>query len=176
MWSSWYLRGVPSIPILIDSSPSAIRTYSVFYPPKNASSFPATSAQWSFTRHCCWHRNFYFCSSFFQDVLEFLIFRINEGNTTQSSGIIELWVLDSPFFLFFAFWCIRHLFPHYLATHCRVLRSFLFPHQILPGPCTSVRWFLNQENESRETCPCMRQVSFSINIPVIVNMFVRHHV
>ena len=34
----------------------------------------------------------------------------------------------------------------------------------------------HSKNESRQTCPRIRQLSFSINIPVIVNMFFRHHI
>ena len=33
-----------------------------------AASFPATSAQWSFTKHCCWHRNFQNSTSILHDI------------------------------------------------------------------------------------------------------------
>ena len=59
-----------------------------------ATSFPARTM---FTRHCCWHRNFQLFSSVLPDILKFLVLRFNEVNTTQSSGIIELSFLDSPF-------------------------------------------------------------------------------
>ena len=67
-----------------------------------ATSFPVLLKLHS-TRHCCWHRNFQLSSSIYRDILEFLTIRINEVNTTQSSGIIELWFLDSPLLLFFAY-------------------------------------------------------------------------
>ena len=44
--------------------------------------------------------------------LEFLLVKINEVNTTQTSGIVELWFFDRPLLILFAFLCIRHLFPH----------------------------------------------------------------
>ena len=79
-----------------------------------AAGFTATSVQWSFTRHCCWHRNFQLSTSIFHFKLELIPrVQVNEVNTTQSSGIIKFWFLDSPLLLFFAFWCIRHMFPHF---------------------------------------------------------------
>ena len=53
-----------------------------------------------------------FLRAFFHDVLELLILRINEEDTTQFSGIFELSFLDSPLLLYFAFRCVRHMIPH----------------------------------------------------------------
>ena len=53
--------------------------------------------------------------------LEFLIVRVNEVNTTQTSGIAELWFLDCPLLLPFVFRCIGHMFPH------------LWPKGVWPG-------------------------------------------
>ena len=44
----------------------------------------------------------------FHVVFEFFILRFNEEDTTQLSGSILLWFLDSPFLFCFAFRCIRH--------------------------------------------------------------------
>ena len=63
------------------------------------------------------------------------------------------------------------IWPHIVGSWGR-----LFPRQSPPGPCLSIRWFLIQCNESCETCPCIRKLSFSINVPVIFNMFLRHHI
>ena len=79
----------------------------------SAASFPATSAQWSFAKHCCWHRNFQLSTSILHCILKFLVFRINEVNTTLISVMIELWFLDSPLLFFLTFWCIRHTFSHF---------------------------------------------------------------
>ena len=76
-----------------------------------ATGFPARTML-KFTRHCCWHRNFQLSSSICHFSLEFLIVRVNEVNTTQTSGIVELWFLDFPLLLLFAFRCIGHMFPH----------------------------------------------------------------
>ena len=39
-----------------------------------------------------------------------------------------------------------------------------------------LRWLLIQYNESRKTCPCIRQFPFSNIVPVIVDLFLRHHI
>ena len=94
---------------------------------------------------------------------------------TWSSGITEFWFLDGAFLLLFAFRCIRHMlphiWPHIVGSWCR-----LFPRQSHPGPCITIRWFPIQYNESREACPCNWQFSVAINVPVIVNLFLRHHI
>ena len=77
-----------------------------------------------FARHCSWHENFQLSASIIHEIFEFFI-RINEVNTTQSSCIVELWFLESPFLLFFAFRRIGHIFPN------------LWPQSVWPGG----RWF-----------------------------------
>ena len=74
MWSSWYLWGA------LGSFNNTSLFCFVFS--NGAASFPATSAQWSFTRHRCWHRKFQLSTSTLHDFLKFLGFRINEVNTT----------------------------------------------------------------------------------------------
>ena len=71
-----------------------------------AAGFPATSAQWSFTRHCGWHRNFQLSTRILHDILEFF----------------------SPLLLFFAFRCIGHIFPN-LGTKCLSWRSFVLSRE-----------------------------------------------
>ena len=120
--------------------------------------FPNTSAAfsaavyWGFKRHCCWHPYFQLSTSVFHGVFEFFIFWFNEEDTTHLSGIIELWFLDSPFFLCFAFRCIRHMLPHvwpYIVGSWGCFFSRLCP----PGPCVSVMWPFDQKDESCEACP-----------------------
>ena len=43
-----------------------------------------------FATHCGWHRNFQLSTRILHDIFGFFIIRINEVNTTQSSGIVEL--------------------------------------------------------------------------------------
>ena len=62
-----------------------------------------------------------FLRASFMISLKFLIIRTNEVNTTLSSGIVELWFLDRPLLLLFAFRCIGHMFPH------------LCPQSVWPG-------------------------------------------
>ena len=85
----------------------------------------STAIYWCFTRHCCWHRNFQLSTSIFHGMFKFFIIWFNEENTTLSSGIIELRFLDGPSLLYFAFSLHRTYASTYLATHCRVLRSFV---------------------------------------------------
>ena len=57
-----------------------------------------------FARHCCWHRNFHLSSSGFHCELEFFVVWFNEEYSSQLSGTVELWFLESPslFCFFFA--------------------------------------------------------------------------
>ena len=77
----------------------------------NATGFPVLLTL-SLARHCDWHRNFQFSTRILHDILEFFIIWINEVNTTQFSGIVELRFCDSPLMLFFAFRRVRHIFPN----------------------------------------------------------------
>ena len=74
-----------------------------------------SSASTKSARHCCWHRNFQLSTSICHDTLQFIISKFNSENTTQSSGIIEFWLLDGPLFLFAlrCIWC--HISGHTLS-------------------------------------------------------------
>ena len=90
----------------------------------SAAGFNATSVQGSsFTKHCCWHRNCQLSTSILHDILEFSMFRTNEVNTTQSSGIVKLrW---STFAFLFASTLLTYL-SKFLATESLVWMSFAF--------------------------------------------------
>ena len=77
---------------------------------RDAAGFPVLFAS-VFARHCSWHRNFQLSTRIFHDILEFFVSWINEVNTTQSSGIVELWFLDGPLLLLFSFRRFRQIFP-----------------------------------------------------------------
>ena len=57
-----------------------------------------------FAKHCCWHRNFQLSTSGCHCELEFFVVWFNEEYSSQLSGIVDLWFLDSHlcFALFFA--------------------------------------------------------------------------
>ena len=76
---------------------------SVFCCVQQCGNFPCYFGTMKLTKHCCWHRNFQLSTSIVHDILEFVIIKINETNTTQSSDIVELWFLDGPLLLLFAF-------------------------------------------------------------------------
>ena len=105
----------------------------------NATGFPVLITL-KFARHCGWHRNFQLSTRIFHDILKSLIIRINEVNTTQYSGIVQLWFLDSPLLLFFAFQRIAHIFPN-LWPQSVWPGGRLFSCQSAPGPIVSIRWF-----------------------------------
>ena len=107
-----------------------------------------------FARHCCWHRNFQLSPSGFHCELEFFVVWFDEEHSSQLSGIVELWFLDSPSLFSLLFRCIRHMLPH-IWPYTVWTRGCLFPCKSRPGPCISVRWPFVQENESCEACPCI---------------------
>ena len=63
-----------------------------------------------FAKHCCWHRNFQLSPRGFHCELEFFVVWFNEEYSSQLSGIVELWFLDSPSLFCFLFRCIGHTF------------------------------------------------------------------
>ena len=106
--------------------------------PNIAVSFPTALYRY-FARHRCWHRNFQLSTSGFHCGLQFFVVWFNEEYSSQLSGIVELWFLDSPSLLCFLLCCIGHKISTYLATHHQD-EKFLFPSKSLPGPCISIRW------------------------------------
>ena len=118
-----------------------------------------------------------FLRRLFHNILEFLIIRINEVNTTQSSGIVELWFFDSPLSLLFAFRRFRHFFPNlWPQSVCVWSGGRLLSCQSPPRPCISIRWFFIQYSEPCETCPCIWQFSISINVPTVSDVFLQHYI
>ena len=103
--------------------------------PNTAAGFSA-AIYWCFTRHCCWYRNSQLPAAVFHDVLEVLVLRSTEEDTTWLPGIIELWFLDSPLSLRFAFRCIRHMLPHiwpYIVGSWGCLCPRLSPDHVYPS-------------------------------------------
>ena len=86
----------------------------------------------NFARHCCWHWNFQLSTSGFHCELEFFVVWFNEEYSSQFSGIVELWFLDSPSLFCFLFRCIGHKFPHIWPYTIRT-RGCLFPCKSPPG-------------------------------------------
>ena len=62
----------------------------------------------------------------------------------------------------------------FLAIQCPALRSSVF-FSVSPQPGLSIWWFLTQWSKSCEDCPCIWKFSFSIHVPVIINMFVQQY-
>ena len=85
------------------------------------------------------HRNVQLSTRSFHCELEFFVVWFHEEISSQLSGIIELWFLDSPSLFSFLFRCIGHKFPHIWPDIIRT-RGCLFHCKSLPGPCVSFRW------------------------------------
>ena len=141
-WSSWFLWGDPSMRFLTESSASSMQAYCVLH--SSTRQVSLYFSQLKCAKHCGWHRYSQLSSRILHGVFEFLIIRINEVNTTQSSGVVELWFLDSPFLFFFAFRRIGHIFPN-LRPHSVWSGGRLFSCQSPPGPCTSIRVFRSKK-------------------------------
>ena len=88
-------------------------------------------------------------------------------------ALSSLVFFDSPLLLFSS---LQTYASTLLATHCRVLRSFVSSSVSPRTTYTHQVCLLIQYNESHEICPCVRHFSFSINVPVIFNTFLRHHI
>ena len=147
IWSSWFLWGDPSMRFFVHSSASKMQAYFVLQSFFNATSFPVLLTL-KFAKRCGWHRNFQVSTRSHHDILEFLIIRINEVNTTQSSGTVELRFFDSPLLLLFAFRRIRHIFPN-LWPQSVWSGGRLFSCQCHTRPCIShpvvfhsIQWIL----------------------------------
>ena len=122
--------------------------------PNTAAGFSA-AIYWCFTRHCCWHRNFQLSTSVSHGVFEFFIPWINEMNTTQSSGIVELWFLDSPLLfalLFAASDICFHISGHTLSG----LEVVCYLVSLHPDHEHPSRGLSFKKKESCEACPCIR--------------------
>ena len=78
-----------------------------------------------FARHSCWHRNFQLFTSAFHCESKFFVFWFNEEDSSQQSGIIELWFLDSSIFVLLSSSLHQTRASTSLAIHCQVLRLFV---------------------------------------------------
>ena len=85
-----------------------------------------TAIYWSSTRHSGSHWRVQFLASILDGLSEFLILRIDQVFTTQTSGIIEFWFFDSPFFAFLYVWMHRTHVSTFLSVICQAWRSFVF--------------------------------------------------
>ena len=107
----------------------------------------------------------FLCVSF-NNFLDLLICWINEVNIAQSSSVIKLRFLDSPFLFLFSLRCFWHFCPY---PWSQVIRPWcrLFLYQPLPGPCIPIWRFFFQEGESFESCTRFWKVSGSVDISII---------
>ena len=122
-WYWWGLCPAPSSIGLVLSSASTTSVFRLSFP-SIAVGFPA-AIYWCLKRQCCWNRDFQLSTSGFHCELEFFVVWFNEEYSSQLSGIVELWFLDSPSLFCFLFRCIGRKFPHiwpYIMT-----RGCLFP-------------------------------------------------
>ena len=116
------------------------------------------------------HWYFQFLTSILNGFLEFLIPRVNEIDTTQSSCVLQMEFSFDHFCFSFSLACFPIDFKS-SGHRWSGLDVKLFPRQSPPGPQISVWKFLIQESKLSETCPRIRQVYWSIDIPIIIDAF-----
>ena len=122
--------------------------------PQIAASFSSAMC-WCFIRHCRWHRNFQLSTSVF-----FMVCLNSSSSGSMKKIQRDCLALSSFGFSIAHFWFCFALSLHqtydstYLATQCRVLRSFV-SSSVSPGPCISFRWPFVNKNESCEACRCI---------------------
>ena len=103
MWSWWGLCPAPSsLGLVLRRHQQHKRDFCLAFP--NIAVGFSTALYRYFARHCCWHRNFQLSPSGFHCELDFFVVWFNEEYSSQLSGIVELWFLDSHlcFAFFFA--------------------------------------------------------------------------
>ena len=125
-----------------------------------------------FARPCCWHWNFQLSASGFHRELEFFVVWLSEEYSSQFSGIVKPWFLDSPSLFGFPFCCIRHMLPH---IWLYIVGSWgcLFPRQSQDHVYHSSDLSLNIRNLVKPVHASDN--SFSIHVPVI-NLFFQQYV
>ena len=128
-----------------------------------------------FARHCCLHRNFQLSTSGFHCELEFFVVWFNEEYSSQLSGIVELWLLDSPSLFSFLLRCIRdtlpHIWPYIVGSWGRLFLVSLPPDHVYPSGDLSF-----------SSTILMYRVHASDNslspshAPTIINIFLHHYI
>ena len=103
-------------------------------------------------RHCRLHWNFQLSPCVVDGFLKFTIFRIDETNASQSSSVIEFWLLVCPFLLFSLLSGLSNFGPCF-RTHIFRSGSCWNLCQSPPGPRVSLWRFLFQESELCEFVP-----------------------
>ena len=146
MWSWWGLCPAPCRLGLVLSSASTKQAYFVLRFPNISVGFPTALYRY-FARHCCWHRNFQLSPSGLHCELEFFVVWFDEEHSSQMSGIVELWFLDSPSLFPLLFRCISHTLPH-IWPYIVWTRGCLFPCKSRPTmyirqvAFRSIKWIL----------------------------------
>ena len=133
------------------------------------SQFPVASVSLLFARHGCVHWPSQF-SSRFENFFVCMVIRIDEVDSSQSSSIVELWLLVFPF-LFFSILSGFPSFGPYFRPYMIWSRSRLNSCQ---SPWTTYN--LWEVSLSREWILWIRQTSVRIDIPVVINTFLLHDV
>ena len=137
--------------------------------PNTVAGFPATSAQWSFAKHCCWQRNFKLSTRVSHGMFKFFIIWFNEEDATLIVWHYRALVSRQHTFASLCFSLHQTCASTNLAIHCRVLS--LFVSSSVSHRTMYIRQvaFHSIKYIYRESCPCVRQFSFSIHVPVIFN-------
>ena len=119
-------------------------------------------------RHSGSHWCFQFLSSIPYGFFDFPVLRVNEVDSSYFSSIIDRSFFNWPFLLLPQLSISSQFRPEFwpltIWPGCRL--PFC---QSLPGPLISVWRFLLLQCKLSETCPRMRQISWSIDIPRVID-------
>ena len=108
LWSSWSLGQDPSNRALLDSSALTMHASFVLGKSRRATSYPVlafTDLAW----HGRFHWNLQLSARVPQGFCKLFLLCINEADSSQSSGIVKPWFLNSPLLFFSSLRSIRHM-------------------------------------------------------------------
>ena len=168
IWSSWWAGNDSPMRSLVDSL-SFQNTRKFCFDFIGCTTPTILIALDNFAGHSRSHGCFQFLMSILDGLLEFLVLRVDEHRylaifVRYRDGAFHVTTIASP-----SAWHSFPLCPRVLATNDLAWISAVFV--VITGPQKSVWRFFFQWNKLSETCPRIRQVSWPIDIPVIIDAF-----
>ena len=110
------------------------------------------------------------------DILEILVLRFNEINTPKLSGILKLWSYTCPILFFLHFSSSLTYFSRFLDHKWSGLDVACRFVNLLHGPRVSVWGFSFDKVNCVKHAPWIRQISWPINVPIVINAAFLQHI
>ena len=137
--------------------------------PNIAAGFTAAT-YWCFTKHCCWHRNFQLSTSVCHGVFKFFITRFNEEDTTFLLHY-RVWVSRQPTFASLCFFAASDICFHISGHTVSGLEVVCFLVSLSPDHVYPSGGLSFNEMNLVKPVHASDNFSFSIHVPVIINIF-----